>query len=263
MRNCSKIWQGISNLGLLCQNSLFLKSSQNYPPTLWHLCHPPWLFNRGWPVLSPPPHTCKLISPQCSLVITWAWTPQSLSLSESRTLATFFQVLAVWSTFPLKETQKHIEHTPVCSGIGLPTQQRPYSFILFAPTAKKISFCCSFWVLFVREWGGYIWFHWALICFGMLLQTPAPSPASALLTPRFQHHTFSCASLAWHPSFHMVHTFLMYPLPSRHLHMLIITKADVLKYPYSRANIHKPFWDSWWVQVSTYASLVREPLWGC
>lgn len=239
MRNCSKIRQGISSLGLLCQNS-FLKSCQNYPPTLWHLCHPPRLFNHGWPVLSPPPHTHKLFSPRYSVVITWAWTPQSLSLSESRTLAAFFQGLAVWSTFLLKETQKHTEHTSVCSGTGLPTQQRAHSFILFAPTAKKISFCHSFWVLFVRGRGGYIWFHWALICFGLFLQLPAPSPASALLTPCFPSHTSSYASLAWHPSFHMAHTFLMYPLPSRHLHMLIITKADVLKYPYSRANIHKP-----------------------
>lgn len=133
----------------------------------------------------------------------------------------------------------------------------------FCSHCQKISFCCSSWVLFVSGRGGCIWFHWALIGFGLFLQPPPPSPASALLTPCFPHHTFSRASLAWHPSFHVVHTFLMYPLPSRHLHMLIITKADVLKYPCSRANIHKPLWDSWWVQVPTYASLVREPLWGC
>lgn len=61
----------------------------------------------------------------------------------------------------------------------------------------------------------------ALGCFFATL--PPPSPASALLTPCFPHHTFSRTFGLVHP-FHVVHTFLMYPLPSRHLHMLIITQ---------------------------------------
>lgn len=45
------------------------------------------------------------------------------------------------------------------------------------------------------------------------------------------------------PLFTCCACFLMYPLNSRHLYMLIITKADLLKYSYSRVNIHKPLWD--------------------
>lgn len=130
----------------ICQNSLLWNQDRTVLQSLTVLPSS-MIFKHGWPVLLPPPHTRKLISPSGLWCRHLGLDTSIPAVYETRALAAFFLGLTVWSPLPLTETRKLTEHASVCSGIGLPTQQGAHSFILFAPTAKKISFHCSFWVL--------------------------------------------------------------------------------------------------------------------
>lgn len=95
----------------------------------------------------------------------------------------------------------------------------------------------------------------------LVLQPPVwiPNFSPPVTIPPAIYHIFMCIFGCMPLSPRGVQVFLMYRLTSRHLYMLIITKADVLKYSSSRVNIHKPLWDYWWVGPAAHASLIRKP----
>ena len=145
--------------------------------------------------------------------------------------------------------------TSVRSGTGFPTQQgdHPFCYSLWSLLTKKLLSIFLSGFFFLRDQGGCSLFHGF---FFVLSYFCHPLPDTI---PPASHQSFMCIfSCVPHVS-HGLHVFLMYPLTSRHLYMLITIKADVLKYSCSRVNVHKLLRDYWWVCLSACSSLVRKP----
>lgn len=130
------------------------------------------------------------------------------------------------------------------------------SSFCFPLTKKKI--LSGFF--FLNEWGEYIWFHWVfprLCCFCTSpVLTPNFSPP-ATISPALRRIfvcIFGCVPLL--PC--GMRVFLMYPLMSRYQCMLIITKADVSRYSYSRVNIHKPIDGSGFPHMPTWSGSLQQ-----
>lgn len=188
-------------------------------PHLWHLCCPLWVFKNGWPVLVFPPHICKSLS----LLVLWRHQPgpgplNPGGLSESRLAG------PPWTSVPRPQAKLYpgpcclkliVLHrdsealrTNLSSWTGVTTPQGAHSFVLFAPHwPKKIVFIFLSELFFLRGTFHFIGHFFVLRHFCNL-------PSYNLQLELSWHHSpaytkFLCVSLAEHPSFHVVHVFLM------------------------------------------------------
>lgn len=187
---------------------------------------------------------------------TWeptCWSPMSISFPSGE----FLLGLAVWSPFSLTETQKLTGQA--LFALEQSAQQGAHSLFFFLlPTDKEKKILSG--LFFLNEWGEYIWFHWVfprLCCFCTSpVLTPNFSPP-ATISPALRRIfvcIFGCVPLL--PC--GMRVFLMYPLMSRYQCMLIITKADVSRYSYSRVNIHKPIDGSGFPHMPTWSGSLQQ-----
>lgn len=188
-------------------------------PHLWHLCCPLWVFKNGWPVLVFPPHICKSLS----LLVLWRHQPGPGPLNQVVYLRADLLVphehqfpapkpsstrgLVVWSSLSFTETQKLLGQTSA-PGQALPLSRGPILLFSLPPTdQKKIVFIFLSELFFLRGTFHFIGHFFVLRHFCNL-------PSYNLQLELSWHHSpaytkFLCVSLAEHPSFHVVHVFLM------------------------------------------------------
>lgn len=203
-------------------------------------------------VLLSPPHTGKLFFPS----VLWHHQPGRLSPSGlSEGLLAGLPWTSVPPQCPLSILPGPCYLKPIFLGRLGSSQDKPLLwdgafhpakpillFLFLLPTDKKNSFSFLDSFSLVGRLGifDFVEFFFVLCVFAK------PSSTANFSPPDTTSHCIFMCILGCAPLFPCgVHVFLMYPVTSRHLHMLIISKADVLTYPCSRGNVHKRLWDNW------------------